>query len=201
MDYVELAGKWPVLGRHELACGWLRIWADLGRAPRTIDAYARGLAEYLDVCERENVDPATANRAHVAVFVRELTRRPSRRGPNVVSIDSGAGLSNATIQQRLVPVRLFYDHLIEEGLRESNPVGRGKYTPGRKFGGHQRGLVPRLVKLPWIPDEQQWRWILAVAARSRPVTGSCSRWHTTRRCAARSCARWIPETLIPASGC
>ena len=34
---------------------------DLGRAPRTIDAYARGLAEYLDVCERENVDPATAN--------------------------------------------------------------------------------------------------------------------------------------------
>jgi hypothetical protein len=35
------------------------------------------------------------------VFVRELTSRPSRRGPNVVSIDSGAGLSNATIQQRL----------------------------------------------------------------------------------------------------
>ena len=118
-----------MLGRHELAAGWLRIWADLGRAPRTIDAYARGLAEYLDVCERENVDPATANRAHVAVFVRELTSRPSRRGPNVVSIDSGAGLSNATIQQRLVPVRLFYDHLIEEGLRDSNPVGRGSTRP------------------------------------------------------------------------
>jgi hypothetical protein len=40
-----------------------------------------------------------------------------------------------------VPVRLFYDFLIEEGLRESNPVGRGKYTPGG-LGGHQRGLVP-----------------------------------------------------------
>ena len=115
MPVVEFAEKWPVLGRHELAAGWLRIWTDLGRAPRTIDAYARGLAEYLDVCEREGVDPVTANRAHVAVFVRELTSRPSRRGPNVVSIDSGAGLSNATIQQRLVPVRLFYDHLIEEG--------------------------------------------------------------------------------------
>ncbi|WP_424534162.1 hypothetical protein ACOZ38_28085 [Sphaerisporangium viridialbum] len=49
---------------------------------------------------------------------------------------------NATLQQRLVPVRLFYDYLIEEGLRESNPVGRGRYTPGRKYGGHQRGLVP-----------------------------------------------------------
>ena len=96
-----------------------------GAAPRTIDAYARGLAEYLQVCEREGVDPVTANRAHVAVFVRELTSRLSRHGANVVSIDSGSGLSNATIQQRLVPVRLFYDHLIEEGLRESNPVGRG----------------------------------------------------------------------------
>ena len=60
--------------------------------------------------------------------------------------------------------RLFYDHLIGEGLRESNPVGRGKYTPGRKFGGHERGLVPRLVKLPWIPDERQWAAVLRRAA-------------------------------------
>jgi len=37
-----------------------------------IDAYARGLAECLLVCEREDVDPVTANRAHLAVFVREL---------------------------------------------------------------------------------------------------------------------------------
>jgi len=157
--------KWPVLGRHELAAGWLRIWVDLGRAPRTIDAYARGLAEYLQVCEREGVDPVTANRAHVAVFVRELTTRPSHRGANVVLIDSGSGLSSATIQQRLVPVRLFYDHLIEEGLREFNPVGRGRYTPGRRFGGQERGLVPRLIKLPWIPDERQWLDVLAVTAK------------------------------------
>ena len=37
---VEISEKWPVLGRHELASGWLRIWTDLGRAPRTIDACA-----------------------------------------------------------------------------------------------------------------------------------------------------------------
>src|ERR1700678_3737055 len=161
---VVLEEKWPVLGRHDAAAEWLRIWTDLGRAPRTIDVYARGLAEYLQVCEREGADPVTANRAHVAVFVRELTSRPSGHGANVVSIDSGAGLSNATIQQRLVPVRLFYDHLIEEGLRDSNPVGRGKDTPGREVGGHERGLVPRLVKLPWIPDERQWAAVLRRAA-------------------------------------
>jgi hypothetical protein len=95
-----LEEKWPVLGRHERAAGWLRVWTDLGRAPRTIDAYARGLAEFLQVCEDQGIDPVTANRADVAVFVRELTGRPSRRGTNVVSIDSGCGLANATIQQR-----------------------------------------------------------------------------------------------------
>ncbi|MET8703507.1 hypothetical protein ABZW10_32330 [Kitasatospora sp. NPDC004723] len=110
-----LTEKRPVLGRHEQAATWLTIWTDLGRAPRTIDAYARGLAEYLLMCERENVDPIAANRAHIAFYVRELTLRPHRRGANVVSIDSGAGLANATIQQRLVPVRLFYDFLTDFG--------------------------------------------------------------------------------------
>lgn len=53
---------------------------------------------------------------------------------NVVSIDSGSGLANATIQQRLVPVRLFYGFLMEEGLRESNPVGRGRGSPANSSG-------------------------------------------------------------------
>jgi len=145
---VVIEEKWPVLARHERAAEWLRIWTDLGRAPRTIDAYARGLAEYLQVCERDGVDPLTANRSQVAAFVRELTSRPGRRGANVVALDSGKGLANATLQQRLVPVRLFYDFLVEEGLRDSNPVGRGRYRPGQGFGGGPRPLVPRMVKLP-----------------------------------------------------
>ena len=90
------------------------------------------------------VDPVVASRADVASYVHELISRPGRRGPNVVSFDSGAGLANATLQQRLVSVRLFYDYLVEEGLRKSNPVGRGGYTPGRRFGAAgQRALVPR----------------------------------------------------------
>lgn len=160
--------KWPVLGRYERAAEWLGIWTSLGRAPRTIDAYARGLAEYLLVCERDGVDPLTANRSQVALFVRELATRPHRRGANVVALDSGAGLSNATLQQRLVPVRLFYDFLIEEGLRDSNPVGRGRYTPGRQFGGGSRPLVPRMVKLPWIPAESEWLQLLELF-RPEPI--------------------------------
>lgn len=154
-----------MLGRHERAAEWLQVWTDLGRAPRTIDAYARGLAEYLQVCERDGVDPLAAGRAQVAAFVRELASRPSLRGANVVSIDSGAGLANATLQQRLVAVRLFYEFLVEEGVRESNPVGRGRYTSRGGFGGGRRGLVPRMTRLPWIPGEQQWLDILEVARR------------------------------------
>src|SRR5256714_5638845 len=38
---VVLEKKWPVLIRHEQAASWPQVWADLGRAPRTIDAYTR----------------------------------------------------------------------------------------------------------------------------------------------------------------
>lgn len=100
------------------------------------------------VCERDRIDPSMATRAQVAAFVRELRSRPSARGENVVALDSGVGLANATLQQRLVPVRLFYDFLVEEGLRNSNPVGRGRYTPrGGMDGGGGRGVVPRLRRL------------------------------------------------------
>jgi len=36
------------------------------------------------------------------------------------------------------------------------------------WGGQQRGLVPRQETLPWIPTEQQWLDILAVAATEPP---------------------------------
>ena len=114
MAAARLEDKWPVLGRHKRAaagCEYGPIWG----GPADDRRVCAGLAEFLQVCEDHGIDPVTANRAEVAVFVRELTRRPSRRGANVVSIDSGCGLANATIQQRLVPVRLFYDFLIEGG--------------------------------------------------------------------------------------
>lgn len=195
--------KWPVLARHESAVQWLQVWADLGRSPRTIDAYARALAEFLLCCERHGFYPVTAGRAQIGLFLRKLTSRPSRRGADVVVLDSGAGLANATLQQRLVAVRLYYDFLIEEGLREANPVGRGRDTPDRGFsgGGSSRGLVPRLAKLPWIPPRRNGVRCSRFSPPSRSGTGSCWRWHTTRRSAVRSCAHCGPTTSIPAGGC
>ncbi len=164
MDSAVLVGRWPLLAAYPEAIAWLQLQTDLGLAPRTIEAYARGLADYLAVCQREGNDPLDAGRAEIARYVRDLAVRPNRRGPNVVALDSGVGLANATLQQRLVAVRLFYDYLIEEGRRETNPVGRGRYTAGRAFGGQrERGLVPRFTKLPWIPSDEQWHQILEMA--------------------------------------
>ena len=79
----------------------------------------------------------------------------------MLSIDSDSGLSNADDP---VPVRLFYDFLVEDGLRDMNPVGRGRYTPRSKRGGHERELVPSVTKLPWIPSELEWLRLLEIAA-------------------------------------
>jgi len=166
---VSLQERWPVLAAVPSALAWLSMRADLGAAHRTIDAYARGLSEYMAFCADCGTDPLEARREHLARFVRHLTERPSRHAGAAHSFSGRPCLSNATVQQRLTAVRLFYDHLVEDGLRDTNPVGRGRYAPGaRAGGGNRRGLVPRHVRLPWIPDEADWRAILETA-RQKPI--------------------------------
>jgi len=74
-----LADRWPVLAACTDALTWLQIQANLGLAPRTIEAYARGLSDYLTVCDCESIDPLTAGRAEIARYVRDLVARPNRR--------------------------------------------------------------------------------------------------------------------------
>lgn len=112
------------------AVRWLGVLGDLGRSPRTVDAYARSVADYLGFCARAGVEVERASRGDVAAYVRDLRERPGRAGANVIAIDSGAGLANATLRLRLCAVRLFYDYLVEEGVRASSPVGRGRYRAG-----------------------------------------------------------------------
>ena len=155
--------RWPNVSGLDHAAKWFQIQSNLGLAPRTLTAYARGLAGYIDTCEDLGVDPVVAGKAAVAAWVRRLTEGPGADGSNVIALDSACGLSNATIQQRLTSVRLFYDFLIEERVREDNPVGRGKYTPKRAFGS-RHGLVPRVRRLPWIPTDEGWLRLLDAAA-------------------------------------
>jgi site-specific recombinase XerD len=148
------------------AKAWLDIQANLGLARNTIEAYGRALEDYLQLCARLQFTPVSASREHISAYIRDLTSRRSPLGSNVRAFDSGVGLSNATMQQRITAVRLFYDYLIEEGLRSDNPVGRGRYTPGRNFGfARERGLLPRYRRLPWIPTDEQWLAVLQAARK------------------------------------
>jgi integrase/recombinase XerD len=160
--------RYPLVAHSPDARSWLTIQANLGLSQNTIEAYGRALEDFLSFSASQSVTPEIATRAHVATYVHDLATRKNSRQAKELTIP-GAGLANATIQQRLTAVRLYYDYLMEEGRRSDNPVGRGRYTPGKAFGGkRERGLIPHYHKLPWLPNEEQWRAVL-VAARSEPM--------------------------------
>lgn len=71
--------------------------------------------------------------------------------------------ASATLQLRLSAIRLWYDFLMYLDLCQVNPLPRSG-TPGMLSSG--RGLVPRVVKLPRIPDDAQWQSFLFHAAAS-----------------------------------
>jgi integrase/recombinase XerD len=151
-------GRYPALAAIRSVRDWLGILEKVQRADATLSAYAASLEDFVRFAERRDIDVLTASRQEVAEYVADLTQRPqprSRRRP--------IGLSNATIQQRLTALRLFFEYLIEEGLRETNPVGRGGYRPGAsrvRIGG----LVRRSEVMPWLPSDDEWSRLIAVAA-------------------------------------
>jgi integrase len=101
----------------------------------------------------------SATRLDIAAYVRD------QLSPRVATNDSQRSdthgpLANATLQQRVTVIRLFYDYLVEEGVRERNPVRQSTLGVG--------SLVPRYRKLPWIPTDEQWQAVLE-AARQEPL--------------------------------
>ena len=161
--------RYPLLAEHLYGRKWLTIQHNLGLAQNTIEAYGRALEDYFVFSKTQAVGPAKASKMHIAAYVRDLSTRPvPSRTASRRPMEPQAGLSNATIQQRLTVVRLFYDYLIEEGVRIESPLGRGHYTRRKGFGGTRaRGLVPRYEKLPWIPSDEEWQSILKAASEER----------------------------------
>jgi integrase/recombinase XerD len=159
--------RYPHVRNVQSAEAWLSFCAKRGLAANTIDAYGRALDDFL-AFQGEAV-AEQVSRHDVAAYLESLRARPGGRRANVVKIGSGAALSNATLHQKLTAIRLYFDYLMEEGLRTNNPVGRGRYTPGRLTArSAERGLVPRFQRLPWIPNEEQWTAIAQVV-RQEPL--------------------------------
>lgn len=161
--YVIRWSRYPNLAANDAARRWLQSVADLGLAANTVEAYGRSVEAFLGFSRATGVAPDQARRDHVAAFVRSVSVRKGALANGPLCI------ANATIQQRLTAIRLFYDFLVEEQRMQINPVGRGHYTAGRAFGGmRHKGLVPRWRKLPWIPTEDEWKAFLEIL-KSRPL--------------------------------
>ncbi len=118
--------RYPLVAENDLGRRWLQIQRDLSLAQNTVEAYGRGLEEFLRFIRDLEKAPTEVGGEILAAYVRSLRARPGASRGKVISIGSKSTLSNATLQQRLTVVRLFYDFLIEEQQCSQNPVGRGR---------------------------------------------------------------------------
>jgi site-specific recombinase XerD len=155
--------KFPLSNNHLNVRKWLSIQVNLGLAKNTLEAYARALEDYIKFSFDSTFSIDTASREDISVYVNHLRQRSKKNSSSILMLVK-VGLSNATLQQKLTAIRLYYDYLIEEGKRNHNPVGRGYYTKGKNFATkHERGLILHLNKLPWIPSDEDWIKILQAA--------------------------------------
>jgi integrase/recombinase XerD len=151
----------PLVAHLPSARQWLTEQVNLGLADNTIDAYGRDLQDYISFCTDRDIGPESATRADIALYIRDLYERPASQRPQNRSSSTRTGLAPASMRRRLTSVRLYYDFLVEEAIRTTNPVSRGR--PHK-----QRGLIPSEHRLPWIPTEAQWAALLQ-AARLEPL--------------------------------
>jgi integrase/recombinase XerD len=141
--------RYPMIAAHADATRWIRSCAMFGLAGNTITAYSRAIEIFLGYCRSRSVEVRCATRELIGQYVHYLRTRPREGRGNIVRIDSQAVVSNATPQQQLTAVRLFFEFLVEEQLIQRNPVGRGRYTASKHFGRRtERGLLPRFRRLP-----------------------------------------------------
>ncbi|MDN7865592.1 site-specific integrase [Burkholderia multivorans] len=149
--------RYPLIASNSYARRWIQSCVMLGLARNTVAAYMYAVEGFLRFAQGHSLDLRRMSRETIVQYVGELRAQPRRANANVVRIDSGGCLSNATLQQRLTAVRLLFEFLVDEGLIRTNPVSRGHYTTSGHFGARgERGLIPKFRKLPWIPTEAQW---------------------------------------------
>jgi integrase/recombinase XerD len=164
--------KYPHVATHPHAEAFI-LWLGLNaRRPKTIDAYARAVDRFLQTYpEPERL--IEANEADLLSYLASLRQRAPHRhkyafSPHPYSDGSPSvheTLSDATIAQHVVALRLFYDFLIRRQLRSDqiNPLPRGS------LGGYgkppKRGLVPLLHHVPWTPSENEWKRLVLHAVR------------------------------------
>jgi integrase/recombinase XerD len=113
--------RYPLIASNSYARRWIQSCVMLGLARNTIAAYMYAIEGFLRFAQDHVVDLRSISRETIAQYVGELRTQPRRANANVVRIDSGGFLSNATLQQRLTAVRLLFEFLVDEGLIRTKP--------------------------------------------------------------------------------
>ena len=142
----------PFVAGHRDARAWLSFQACRGLALNTLDAYGRNLERYLRFLSTAGKQPHEIRQETVGAYLRDLVKPSPTQG------EPDLRMANATIQQHLAVLRMFYDFLVEEERCTRNPFRRGE-------GRSARSLVQREHRLPTIPTEEEWCRILSEAAK------------------------------------
>src|SRR5216683_2329512 len=150
--------RYPRVAENAHAREWLKFQSTRGLAANTLDAYGRGLDVYLRFLESAGVELQSVVRSTIGAYVQDIAQHPASRSLKTKP-ELRTTLSNATLQQHLTVIRLFYDYLVEERVCARHPL-----RP--PIGG--RSLIQRHRRLPWIPSDEQWQSILQ-ACKQEPL--------------------------------
>jgi integrase/recombinase XerD len=150
--------RYPRVSENAHAREWLKFQSTRGLAANTLDAYGRDLDAYLRFLESGGVELQSVVRSTIGAYVQDIAQHPPSRFLKTKP-ELRTTVSNATLQQHLTVIRLFYDYLVEEKVCARHPV-----RP--PIGG--RSLIQRHHRLPWIPSDEQWQSILQ-ACKQEPL--------------------------------
>ena len=115
----------------------------LGLAPNTLDAYARGLDDFLGFCQKANISPVTATRADLARYVGDLReRQDGRHSPSEVLRGVLGRTYAEEVLSRVLHATQFTRHLDRHGYI--------RFKHWRLFG--ENGLAGEDVSV-WVYEE------------------------------------------------
>lgn len=149
---MTLQHRFPTLFEDTHAGEWLTE-QEMSRTANTVSAYGYALVDYFQYCAIHAITPASAKRAEVVAYVKDLSERSKSATPVLPAKRLGflrstahEGFANATVRLRLATVRLYYKYLKGEEVRATNPVEEGVYGWGKRYSKARRGWVARLEK-------------------------------------------------------
>jgi integrase/recombinase XerD len=158
--------KWhyyPYVAAHPTARAFIESQARRQKSPKTVDAYARNVDDLMQAFDSADPDRfINATLEDIEGYVDGLSTRLPRTAGHKAKITriTKTKLSPATIQQRIVTARLFFDFCIVRGQRsdQQNPVPRGSRGIGDERP--RRGPFVRRQRLAWIPPDDVWERIV-----------------------------------------